>query len=742
MYVSVRNINGESITITISKFTSVQELKEIIEKEFHVSINKQRLFFSGKQLEDEHIVCDYNVNVNDVIQLMIRPDINEDNGKIEHEDNCKESSVLEPHNDKVVIPCESLYFKIGDVVDAKDICYGAWFEGKIIGIYKTQNDIDQDQHEFDSKSFIDDGLIYKVLLNRYPYSNPINVGLNELRPRARYVTENAKKGDIIMVNYNMERPTERGLWYDLMVTSVTLNKTGKPSVIKGNLYFGSENNVLNDCKIKFVNDLFKIEQRILVCERSEEDLILMQKETDEPRTSAPFCDWCKDKTSKCTYCNCHVCGIKAEPEKQVLCDECNMAYHIWCLTPPLDKVPEVDEWYCHKCKNDENEIIKAGDKLKKRKINSRAKLNKIGNKGRGMACVGRAKDFTLVPFNHIGAIPGIEVGTTWKFRMQVAEAGVHRPHVAGIHGRENHGAYSIVLSGGYEDDIDNGDEIIYTGSGGRDLTGRRTAGQSCDQTLTRLNKALALNCKAPLDPINGAEAEDWRQGNPVRVVRNFRGAKHSKYAPKEGNRYDGLYKVVKYYPEKGKSGFLVWRYLLRRDDPSPAPWTEEGKIRIASLGLEMIYPDGYLQAMENINDEYLPKKKRRINGIIPYHAKRQKVIVAYDLEKDVDNEIEKDKKNAKLWKDIKSSLQLGKKAFLSKVEEEFTCICCHELIFQPVTLPCFHNLCISCLQRSFQAKIYVCPYCRKKLGKNYDIIENEPLQKVLLHLFPGYSAGR
>ena len=36
--------------------------------------------------------------------------------------------------------------------------------------------------------------------------------------------------------------------------------------------------------------------------------------------------------------------------------------------------------------------------------------------------------------------------------MQVSEAGVHRPQVAGIHGREKEGAYSIVLSGGYEDD--------------------------------------------------------------------------------------------------------------------------------------------------------------------------------------------------------------------------------------------------------------------------------------------------
>ncbi len=30
---------------------------------------------------------------------------------------------------------------------------------------------------------------------------------------------------------------------------------------------------------------------------------------------------------------------------------------------------------------------------------------------------------------------------------------------------------SLVLSGGYEDDVDNGDEFTYTGSGGRELKG-------------------------------------------------------------------------------------------------------------------------------------------------------------------------------------------------------------------------------------------------------------------------------
>lgn len=170
-----------------------------------------------------------------------------------------------------------------------------------------------------------------------------------------------------------------------------------------------------------------------------------------------------------------------------------------------------------------------------------------------MACVGRTKECTIVPSNHYGPIPGIPVGTMWRFRVQVppdflgsgagptgtglpeapapgqgppwgqvtgldfrpgpstvwlrlgasgggalgtgvigfgrkvrplalevgarrvglscsvqpvpkvpfitwwfaqvSESGVHRPHVAGIHGRSNDGAYSLVLAGGYEDDV-------------------------------------------------------------------------------------------------------------------------------------------------------------------------------------------------------------------------------------------------------------------------------------------------
>ena len=43
----------------------------------------------------------------------------------------------------------------------------------------------------------------------------------------------------------------------------------------------------------------------------------------------------------------------------------------------------------------------------------------------------------------------------------MSEAGIYRPHMAGIHGRENEDAYSIVLSGGYEVD-----EVMGSSGGG------------------------------------------------------------------------------------------------------------------------------------------------------------------------------------------------------------------------------------------------------------------------------------
>ena len=101
---------------------------------------------------------------------------------------------------------------------------------------------------------------------------------------------------------------------------------------------------------------------------------------------------------------------------------------------------------------------------------------------------------------------------------------------------------SVVVSGGYEDDKDLGNEIIYTGHGGKDPNSGK---EVSDQQLKAGNLALAKNC---ID------------GLPVRVIRGAGGDVN--YSPKFGYRYDGLYYVERYWHEQGRWGFLIWRFHL------------------------------------------------------------------------------------------------------------------------------------------------------------------------------------
>ena len=139
-----------------------------------------------------------------------------------------------------------------------------------------------------------------------------------------------------------------------------------------------------------------------------------------------------------------------------------------------------------------------------------------------------------------GNIENIEVGQIFENREMLSKARIHGPTMAGIWGRESEGACSIVLSGGYEDDIDELDYIFYTGQGGQDIPGGK---QVADQEFVRGNKALMLSCKYNL---------------PVRVTRGYQ----IKNGPTKGYRYEGLYYVNKFERVKGKSGYYICRFHL------------------------------------------------------------------------------------------------------------------------------------------------------------------------------------
>lgn len=142
-----------------------------------------------------------------------------------------------------------------------------------------------------------------------------------------------------------------------------------------------------------------------------------------------------------------------------------------------------------------------------------------------------------------GHIPGIAEGSTFASYEEMNKAKIHAQTQAGISGSQNEGADSIIISGGYEDDQDYWDTIVYTGQGGQNPSGKHIA----DQKLSRGNLALVKN-----------ELE----GLPIRVIRGK--DRKNPYAPAIGYRYDGLYRVDSHWSETGKSGFLVWRYRLVR----------------------------------------------------------------------------------------------------------------------------------------------------------------------------------
>ncbi|GLT88023.1 hypothetical protein SLE2022_060680 [Rubroshorea leprosula] len=159
----------------------------------------------------------------------------------------------------------------------------------------------------------------------------------------------------------------------------------------------------------------------------------------------------------------------------------------------------------------------------------------------------------------IGAVPGVEIGDIFYFRMELCLVGLHAPSMAGIDymvlktsQNEEPVAVSIVSSGGYEDNVEDGDVLIYSGQGGNlNLKDK----EATDQKLVRGNLALE---------------KSLHRGNEVRVIR---GVKDPASLTGKIYVYDGLYKVQESWVEKGKAGCNVFRFKLIRVPGQPEAFT-------------------------------------------------------------------------------------------------------------------------------------------------------------------------
>ncbi|KFF58526.1 hypothetical protein JF66_17910, partial [Cryobacterium sp. MLB-32] len=146
-----------------------------------------------------------------------------------------------------------------------------------------------------------------------------------------------------------------------------------------------------------------------------------------------------------------------------------------------------------------------------------------------------------------GTPVGVKVGQFFIDRRELHQAFVHRPTQAGISGTKLEGSDSIVISGGYVDDEDHGDYIIYSGHGGKDPNSPR---QIMDQSRE--------------SPGNAGLITSHAAALPVRVVRGKH--KGSPFAPPVGYIYSGLYLVTQWWMELGRDGFQIIRFRLERID--------------------------------------------------------------------------------------------------------------------------------------------------------------------------------
>ncbi|KAE9613123.1 hypothetical protein Lal_00027468 [Lupinus albus] len=150
----------------------------------------------------------------------------------------------------------------------------------------------------------------------------------------------------------------------------------------------------------------------------------------------------------------------------------------------------------------------------------------------------------------LGSVPGIEVGDKFQYRVELNIIGLHRQSQGGIDYVKHNGkvlATSIVASGGYANEVDNSDVLIYTGQGGNVMSPDK---EPEDQKLERGNLALK----------NSSEVK-----NPVRVIHGY----ESMDGRSKALVYDGQYLVESYWQEMGSHGKLLYKFQMRRIPGQP-----------------------------------------------------------------------------------------------------------------------------------------------------------------------------